>query len=1598
MDNSSVPSTPLFPPIHDGCCPPNPPPPNYGCPVPGCPVPGKPFPPPHHKPCPPPYPDPHDPDYWAKDGDWPLPPNDCAPHNRPAKDCSAEKSCVTVVPPPIPPVRYVPGMDVQEQLMHMANHVNVCVDRWNQIQANCYAALDKVVGAAVSNDVYYEPDEVRFSTGYSSADGSTYEIIECKPVDKAGRPIRLQLQTAFNAGNPAVRQSITDKSFVASGNAVITAVSPAVEWRGLCMIHGNPVATNEPQEGDWLCGWTKRGVLRLLPATETTVESACRNQIVNCIGPVIPIVMNGKPTQVAADYPAEPGAIQAIGWKQCNGNKVLFSCGFQDEPGCTVKNVADLLVSMGVTTAAVTCYMNAYGSGNMGPFVKAAEAAKPLNNMAAVNNVVGQAENVHNNVGVVPEPWVDQYDKLSSTVSLGLTGGMTYIGKLADRPLQFQIPQNSAFWVVTKRPTKAGWPNRWTGEIADICQRLGMNATELESVQGKIDIEQIQILDLQNRVGKLEENDRTQDAAIADHENRISDIEERLTTAEGNITKLFDDLADETAARIAGDEELAERLAAETDARIDGDNKLNDRVNQLRTALTEEITARNQADQDLSNAILNEVNARIAGDTALSTKIDMTKMTLENIIAKETADRVSADEDLQEQIDALGKDVSKINLKTGQGLRETVSSTGERKIEVYAGPGLRFNALGQVAPNIGPGLQIVDGRLIPKVSDCFTINEEGELTMSCCDNSKLPIAGVGVDYGVDAQTGDVILNMTPPKDGDIGGVKAGAGVTIAPDGTISANGGGGGEAYTLPPATKTTLGGVIVGDNITVDDNGKISASSDYVLPVASPTVLGGVKVGKNLNIDQNGVLNADIPDAPAGTGDIVLAGAGINVVKDSSVATATVSLSVETQGTLAQVGDNKNAIDALDSKVDNVQKSTVSNTLFQTTVQGINQNVTKLQGDVDAAQTTADQANAAATEAANIANEAKETADNAAAAFVNALPLSGGTMTGDISFATPAARSEGGKPTVKGLPMPTEPDEVANKAYVDQAVSGADTSGLMPKSGGTFTGTVTMGSGAKLNGITTPENESEAANKGYVDSLKPDIAAAQTTAEAASSKADAAASSAATASQTATQALAAANEAKTSADTVSDTAEAALTAANEAKTAVEGGPFLPLSGGTVSGLLTIGESKSFYASPQQIQFLYSKQSNNTPFEFSDTTHKAIEFNAVKGTNRAYLGPVPYNDTSKQLRMTVSVPAPTVWSDAANKKYVDDAVAGVSGGSGSYLPLTGGTVSGIIGVQPAGKYRSSLGGDRITFSISDTSDTANSSILSLVKRSEVYDNVDGTTVESTIEVSYNQNTNVNTGNVIIRGVKNPVNNFDAANKVYVDSKVADAISGNFLPLTGGTLTGGLKISGATSANKGLTLSGIYTATMYPSASNTLLLGGGTSGLPLKLKNVAEPINDDEAANKSYVDNVDVNSRVSRATFNIDLLNNFGDVTGVKLVIYHIRLGSTIIGFSLDHVYNLFRVPSSSQGTSNVINFGRISLATIKSSLSNFNGDVIDRRMYGLVLENGSSPIGVITGATTRLSGKDYLQFTLSTNKGQTWSNLAYEIFPCMASY
>ncbi len=80
--------------------------------------------------------------------------------------------------------------------------------------------------------------------------------------------------------------------------------------------------------------------------------------------------------------------------------------------------------------------------------------------------------------------------------------------------------------------------------------------------------------------------------------------------------------------------------------------------------------------------------------------------------------------------------------------------------------------------------------------------------------------------------------------------------------TISAGTGltGGGNltsdrTISLKVATTTTLGGIKVGDRLSIDADGVLDATYTYTLPTASSSVLGGVKVGTTLAIS-SGVLN----------------------------------------------------------------------------------------------------------------------------------------------------------------------------------------------------------------------------------------------------------------------------------------------------------------------------------------------------------------------------------------------------------------------------------------------------------------------------------------------------------------------------------------------------------------------------------------------------------------------------------------------------------------------------------------------------------------------------------------------------------------------
>ena len=81
----------------------------------------------------------------------------------------------------------------------------------------------------------------------------------------------------------------------------------------------------------------------------------------------------------------------------------------------------------------------------------------------------------------------------------------------------------------------------------------------------------------------------------------------------------------------------------------------------------------------------------------------------------------------------------------------------------------------------------------------------------------------------------------------IGGIIVGENLTIT-DGVLAAVQG----TYTLPPATTSTLGGVIAGSGLSVTLTGELSAD------IATSSVAGRVKPGTGLLVDVDGVLTPD--------------------------------------------------------------------------------------------------------------------------------------------------------------------------------------------------------------------------------------------------------------------------------------------------------------------------------------------------------------------------------------------------------------------------------------------------------------------------------------------------------------------------------------------------------------------------------------------------------------------------------------------------------------------------------------------------------------------------------------------------------------------
>lgn len=193
--------------------------------------------------------------------------------------------------------------------------------------------------------------------------------------------------------------------------------------------------------------------------------------------------------------------------------------------------------------------------------------------------------------------------------------------------------------------------------------------------------------------------------------------------------------------------------------------------------------------------------------------------------------------------------VKTVSVNAGTGL-SIDPDTGELNADAQALEPATTSTLGGVI--IGDGISVDnDGVIDVNTGDGLSVNNDNELEVSVGDGLQIDANGA-----VEVDTGNG-LNINQNDELE---VSLGSGLQFDQNGAIEVNIGDGlsinaSDEVVLDKATTTDIGGVIVGDNIDVN-NGTIS------VPKAASNKLGVVKPTDGLSIDSNGELSVNVGDA----------------------------------------------------------------------------------------------------------------------------------------------------------------------------------------------------------------------------------------------------------------------------------------------------------------------------------------------------------------------------------------------------------------------------------------------------------------------------------------------------------------------------------------------------------------------------------------------------------------------------------------------------------------------------------------------------------------------------------------------------------------
>ena len=477
-----------------------------------------------------------------------------------------------------------------------------------------------------------------------------------------------------------------------------------------------------------------------------------------------------------------------------------------------------------------------------------------------------------------------------------------------------------------------------------------------------------------------------------------------------------------------------------------------------------------------------------------------------------------------------------------------------------------------------------------------------------------------------------------------------------------------------------------------------------------------------------------------------------------SAAASADSASESAASATASQNSANASAASATESK-NSADASAASATESKNSADASAASATASQNSAVASANSASQAAQSATDAANSAKEAADTLDEAKETFVK---KAGDTMSGKLTISYGGLSVDGsadisgdlntGRLQV-GKPGDHRDTHLYGNLYLNDMLNMSIGSNVALKFTNLQDGLKLYAplsfepSPLRISNVGNPQNDFDAVNKQTLDSsvtsINSSLSQVNEKITSLTSRMDTAESNIAKNTSDITSLTSRVSTNETSINNINTE----ITNIKQDITTVEG-DYVKKAGDTMTGNLTMGLNQIVM----------------------DTGHIAA------GNNTLLFEGYPEIDVDGAKISMVADPVDVM--DAANKEYVDNAVAGVKP-TGDYLPLTGGTMAGDInmGVNNSVRFGSA------NYALYQNKGTGH---LVLTGNS------------NTDIVEMNNIGTVQFGNeTTIQNVKTPTNNGDAAPKSYVDGQIAVAKNDvqeqmqGYLPLTGGRLSGNL---------------------------------------------------------------------------------------------------------------------------------------------------------------------------------------------------------------